>query len=134
MYTITEQDYKDFFGVSDAPQPFQELIDESKILFISKLGVDVDLLTLSEPCKTRVKNAILVQTRYLVDYITNGADGILTPTYVAIGEFLYSMKKDSNFNAHDDIISPRALNYLKVCGLYSDIMAIAHTRVGGCIR
>lgn len=126
MITITEQDYKTYFGLSDVPQPFNQLVDESKIIILSKLKVDVDSLTLKEPCATRIKNAVMIQMEYLVRYLSNGADLGITPSYVGIGEFLYSTRKDSNFNAEDDLISPRTKQYLASCGLYKEYKALSY--------
>lgn len=110
---ITEEEYKNYFGVDTAPSNFDRLsfIAEQTIFSMITKGMTTD-----DPCYENLKKAILEQVKYfeLNPELINIASSI---SGASLGKFSEGSSKERRSNETIELISPVAYNILLNCGL-----------------
>lgn len=110
---ITEEEYKNYFGVDTAPSNFNRLsfIAEQTLLSIITKGITTD-----NPCYSNLKKAILEQVKYfelnpeLID-VASSISG------ASLGKFSEGSSEKRKSNETIELISPIAYSILLNCGL-----------------
>ena len=107
---ITEQEYKNYFGVTTAPTNF------TRLLFISEQILKSFITqTITEECKNDYKKAVMEQMKYL-DHNSDileeaGSRG------ASLGKYSEGSSGISKSNEIKEIISPITYSILLNCGL-----------------
>ena len=110
---ITEEEYKNYFGVDTAPSNFDRLsfIAEQTLLSIITKGITND-----DTCYANLKKAILEQIRYfelnpeLIEVASSNSGA-------SLGKFSEGSSEKRKTNETIELISPIAYSILLNCGL-----------------
>ena len=99
---ITEQGYLDYMGVAETPTNFNRLYVQSVAIinYIYAINLEELFLELGDDCKKKVEFALYEQIDYLNYHLSMNLDAQVTPTYVAIADFMYTMEKANNANTN----------------------------------
>jgi hypothetical protein len=126
---IDEVYYNEYMGVTEAPKNFKRLYIQSVsiINYIYACDLEVIYEDFGDMCKDKVKFALCEQIDYLNYHLSMNLDAQVTPTYVAIADFMYTMEKANGANLNlifrpivktilDGCISKRSAIVGGVCG------------------
>lgn len=113
---VTEEGFLQYMNIPESNINFNRMyfLSISMINFIYNVDIEEIFADLSIPCQGKVTMAIYEQMNYLDYHISNNFDGQVTPTYVAIADFMYTMEKGAN-GMNTFILSPAVRHILNNC-------------------